>query len=160
MQKENHAALSSYHFKRAKTDGLIQVLNEGSYVMAEYSERSGSIKWQRVVMATQREKIEKWLREHYPVQTPNVEVKAEPKKKAAASSAAHATVKTPAPSPAPAAKKAAAKPAPVKAAPVKAAPAKAAPEKKAAKPAAKVPAKATPKAATKKAPPAKKKAKR
>ena len=66
MQK--HPALSSYHFKRAKTDGLIEVLNEGSYVMAEYSERTGVLKWQRVVLTSQREKIEKWLREHYPVQ--------------------------------------------------------------------------------------------
>ncbi|HLG98854.1 MAG TPA: hypothetical protein VKX49_21255 [Bryobacteraceae bacterium] len=66
MQK--HPTLSSYHFKRAKTDGLIEVLNEGSYVMAEYSERTGILKWQRVVMTSQREKIEKWLREHYPVQ--------------------------------------------------------------------------------------------
>ena len=66
MQK--HPTLSSFHFKRAKTDGLIEVLNEGSYVMAEYSERTGILKWQRVVMTSQREKIEKWLREHYPVQ--------------------------------------------------------------------------------------------
>ncbi len=67
MQK-HHAALASYHFKRTKIDGLIQVLNEGSYVMAEYSERTGTVKWQRVVLATQREMIEKWLVEHYPVQ--------------------------------------------------------------------------------------------
>ena len=66
MQK-HHSALSSYHFKRAKKDGLIEVLNEGSYVMAEYSERTGVVKWQRVVLAAQREKIEKWLGEHYPV---------------------------------------------------------------------------------------------
>jgi hypothetical protein len=67
MQKHQSAPFS-YHFKRAKTDGLIQVLNEGSYVMAEYSERTGTVKWQRVVQTTQREKIEKWLGEHYPVQ--------------------------------------------------------------------------------------------
>jgi len=65
MQK-HHPTLSSYHFKRAKTDGLIEVLNEGSYVMAEYSERTGIVKWQRVVLAAQKEKIEKWLGDHYP----------------------------------------------------------------------------------------------
>jgi hypothetical protein len=65
MQK-HHSPLPSYHFKRTKTDGLIEVLNEGSYVMAEYSERTGVVKWQRVVLATQREKIEKWLGDHYP----------------------------------------------------------------------------------------------
>ena len=67
MQK-HHTAPASYHFKRAKPDGLILVLNEGSYVMAEYSERTGEVKWQRVVLATQKEKIEKWLGEHYPIQ--------------------------------------------------------------------------------------------
>lgn len=35
--------------------------------MAEYSERTGVVKWQRVVLAAQREKIENWLCEHYPV---------------------------------------------------------------------------------------------
>jgi hypothetical protein len=64
---KHHPSLPSYHFKRAKTDGLIEVLNEGSYVMAEYSERTGIVKWQRVVVAAQREKIEKWLGDHYPV---------------------------------------------------------------------------------------------
>lgn len=67
MQK-HHAALSSYHFQRTKTQGIIRVLNEGSYVMAEYSERTGTVKWQRVVLATQKEMIEKWLGQHYPVQ--------------------------------------------------------------------------------------------
>ena len=43
------------------------MLNEGSYVMAEYSERTGVVKWQRVVLASQREQIEKWLGDHYPV---------------------------------------------------------------------------------------------
>jgi hypothetical protein len=67
MQK-HQAALSSYHFQRAKTQGIIRVLNEGSYVMAEYSERTGTVKWQRVVLATQKEMIERWLGQHYPVQ--------------------------------------------------------------------------------------------
>jgi hypothetical protein len=73
MQK-HHAALSSYHFQRAKTQGIIKVLNEGSYVMAEYSERTGTVKWQRVVLATQKEMIEKWLGQHYPVQAAPVPV--------------------------------------------------------------------------------------
>jgi hypothetical protein len=61
---------TSFHFKRAKADGLVHVLNEGWYVMAEYSEHTGEVKWQRVVVATQREKVEKHLREQYPIQTP------------------------------------------------------------------------------------------
>ena len=67
LHADGEDVLSSYHFKRAKTDGVIEVLNEGSYVMAEYSERTGVVKWQRVVLAAQKEKIEKWLGEHYPV---------------------------------------------------------------------------------------------
>ena len=67
MQKY-HVSLSSYHFRRSNYDGFIEVLNEGMYVMAEYSERTGAVKWQRVVPASQREQIEKWLGEHYPVQ--------------------------------------------------------------------------------------------
>jgi hypothetical protein len=74
MQK-HHAAIGSYHFKRAKTDGVIQVLNEGSYLMAEYAEKTGSISWQRVVLASQREAIERWLREHYPKPEPMVQAK-------------------------------------------------------------------------------------
>lgn len=34
--------------------------------MAEYSERTGSVNWQRIVLASQREQIEKWLEDHYP----------------------------------------------------------------------------------------------
>jgi hypothetical protein len=61
------AALSSYRFQRATTpSGVIEVLNEKSYVMAKYNERTGSVKWQRMVLASQKEQIEKWLVEHYP----------------------------------------------------------------------------------------------
>jgi hypothetical protein len=59
-------AIGSYRFQRATTPGIIEVLNENSYVMAEYSERTGSVKWQRIVIASQREQIEKWLEAHYP----------------------------------------------------------------------------------------------
>lgn len=63
--------------------------------MAEYSERTGTVKWQRVVIATQREKIEKWLGEHYPVQRQVVEPRADSRKRVSVAAApAHATVKT------------------------------------------------------------------
>lgn len=64
--KNYKTALRSYRFQRARTRGIIEVLNENSYVMAEYSERTGSVKWQRMVLASQREQIEKWLEDHYP----------------------------------------------------------------------------------------------
>jgi hypothetical protein len=64
--KDYKTAIRSYRFQRARTPGIIEVLNENSYVMAEYSERTGSVKWQRMVLASQREQIEKWLEDHYP----------------------------------------------------------------------------------------------
>ena len=66
--QQHHVGLSSYHTRRSTCGGLIEVLNEGLYVMAEYNERTGVVKWQRVVLASQREQIEKWLGEQYPVQ--------------------------------------------------------------------------------------------
>jgi hypothetical protein len=65
MQK-HHAAPSTFQFRRATAE-LIHVFNEGSYLMAEYSERTGAVKWQRVLIASQKEHVERWLREHYPV---------------------------------------------------------------------------------------------
>jgi hypothetical protein len=64
--KNYKTALRSYRFQRAKSPGIIEVLNENSYVMAEYSERTGSLKWQRMVLASQKEQIEKWLEDHFP----------------------------------------------------------------------------------------------
>jgi len=64
--KDYKTAFHSYRFQRSKAPGIIEVLNENSYVMAEYSERTGSLKWQRLVLASQREQIEKWLDDHYP----------------------------------------------------------------------------------------------
>lgn len=65
---QNHqTVLSTFQFKRISD--VIRVFNENSYFMAEYSERTGSVKWQRVLIASQRELIEKWLRERYPAAT-------------------------------------------------------------------------------------------
>ena len=64
--KKYKTAPRSYRFQRARTRGIVEVLDENSYVMAEYSERTGSVQWQRMVLASQREQIEKWLEEHYP----------------------------------------------------------------------------------------------
>ena len=66
VSEKYKTAIRSYRFQRARTPGVIEVLNENSYVMAEYSERTGSLKWQRMVLASQRAQIEKWLEDHYP----------------------------------------------------------------------------------------------
>ena len=64
--KDYKTEFRSYRFQRARTPGIIEVLNENSYVMAVYNERTGSVNWQRIVLASQREQIEKWLEDHYP----------------------------------------------------------------------------------------------
>jgi len=59
-------SIAQFRFKRSKPDGAIQVLNERSYLMGEYNQRTGKMSWQRVLLATQREHLESWLLEHYP----------------------------------------------------------------------------------------------
>ena len=56
----------SYCFQRSLTAGVIEVLNENLYVMAEYHERTGSVRWRRVVLASERDQIEHRLKDHYP----------------------------------------------------------------------------------------------
>ncbi|HUQ91014.1 MAG TPA: hypothetical protein VM120_04975 [Bryobacteraceae bacterium] len=64
----NHYSIpSSYRCQLIKPDGLVNVLNENSYVMGEYNQKTGIVSWQRVVPAAQRATIEQWLIAHYPV---------------------------------------------------------------------------------------------
>ncbi|HLW76733.1 MAG TPA: hypothetical protein VKS01_07095 [Bryobacteraceae bacterium] len=67
MQHLHHKINDTYHCRRAKQASIILVYNQDEYLMAEYSERTGIVKWQRVVAASQRESIEKWLNQQYPV---------------------------------------------------------------------------------------------
>ena len=46
--------------------GLILIYNCDEYLMAEYSERSGETKYQRLVPAPQKDSIERWLGNHFP----------------------------------------------------------------------------------------------
>ena len=57
---------AGFHFKRATPDGLVQVFNENSYLMALYNQSTGVASWQRVVLASQKVTVERWLEEHYP----------------------------------------------------------------------------------------------
>jgi len=57
----------SYYCGRFRQDCVVSVLTGNSYVVAEYDERTGDIRWQRVVNASQKEGIYNWLREHFPV---------------------------------------------------------------------------------------------
>ena len=64
---KTHVSVSQFRFKRPKPDGVIQVLNDKSYLMGEYNQRTGNLSWLRVVLATQKKHVESWLQEHYPV---------------------------------------------------------------------------------------------
>jgi hypothetical protein len=55
--------------------GRIIVSNVGSYIMAEYDEFTGLTRWVRVVSAPQREKVQKFLLERYPMKLASVPVK-------------------------------------------------------------------------------------
>ncbi|HTA42378.1 MAG TPA: hypothetical protein VK789_08025 [Bryobacteraceae bacterium] len=65
----------AYYCCRVRPDSVVAVLTGNSYVVAEYDDRTGDIRWQRVVNATQKEGIYNWLRDHFPVKTA-VKVKA------------------------------------------------------------------------------------
>jgi hypothetical protein len=54
----------AFTFKRTKDS--VQVFNEKSYLMALYNQITGITAWQRVVLATQRASVEKFLLQHYP----------------------------------------------------------------------------------------------
>jgi hypothetical protein len=68
MQHHHHAAINdSFHCKRSQSGEVIHVYNSNNYLMAEYTVRTGRTSWQRVAALTQRESVEKWLRNNYPV---------------------------------------------------------------------------------------------
>jgi hypothetical protein len=68
MQYHPHAAINdSFHCKRSQSGEVIHVYNSTNYLMAEYCQRTGRTTWQRVTALTQRESVEKWLRNNYPV---------------------------------------------------------------------------------------------
>ena len=64
LQHENN---DSYRLHRAKTDGLVAVLNQDGFFMAEYNPITGATAWHRVVPITKRESIERKLSEQFPV---------------------------------------------------------------------------------------------
>jgi hypothetical protein len=76
MQHHHHANISdSFHCKRSHSGEVVHVYNSNNYLMAEYTIRTGRTSWQRVAALTQRESVEKWLRNNYPaVDAPIAEV--------------------------------------------------------------------------------------
>ena len=67
MQHHHHSDINeSYHCKRSHSGDVVHVYNSNNYLMAEYTVRTGRASWQRVAPLTQRESVEKWLRNNYP----------------------------------------------------------------------------------------------
>jgi hypothetical protein len=60
---ENH---DSYRLHRGKPDGLVSVLNQDGFLMAEYNPFTGVIAWHRVVPANKRGSIERQLAANFP----------------------------------------------------------------------------------------------
>jgi hypothetical protein len=83
-QKHNAKVGDSYHFRRAKQSGLIQVFNQDWYLMAEYSEHTGAVSWQRITAAPQRAAVEQWLRDQFPVVATAAPAKVKPAAKKSA----------------------------------------------------------------------------
>jgi len=67
VQHHHHEINNSYHCQRTNHGESVLVYNADHYLMAEYTVRTGRVSWQRVVAASQRESVEKWLRENYPM---------------------------------------------------------------------------------------------
>lgn len=88
MQHHHHADISdSFHCKRSHSGEVVHIYNSNNYLMAEYTIRTGRTSWQRVAALTQRESVEKWLRNNYPppsAQKPVVAEKPAEKQKARA----------------------------------------------------------------------------
>jgi hypothetical protein len=71
MQQHHHHHPNindTFHSKRTDSGNVMLVLNADNYVMAEYNMLTGETVWQRLVQATQREKVETWLTQAYPIQ--------------------------------------------------------------------------------------------
>jgi len=85
MQHRHHTDITdSFHCKRSHSGEVVHVYNSNNYLMAEYTIRTGRTSWQRVAALTQRESVEKWLRNNYPpVSAPKAAAADKPKARAA-----------------------------------------------------------------------------
>jgi hypothetical protein len=63
---DRHTINDSFYCGRLREDGIISVMTTGAYVMAEYDDHTGEIRWYRVVNASQKENLQNWLKQHFP----------------------------------------------------------------------------------------------
>jgi hypothetical protein len=67
MASSHHEHNDSFRLHRAKPDGVVAVLNQDGFVMAEYNPLTGATAWLRVVPGAKRESVERKLSEQFPV---------------------------------------------------------------------------------------------
>src|SRR5580698_9351304 len=87
IMQDRQVINDSYYCGRFRQDSVVSVLTGNSYVVAEYDERTGDIRWQRVVNASQKEGIYNWLRDHFPVKVVTPETPKKPSRKTQLASA-------------------------------------------------------------------------
>lgn len=61
---------TSYYCEQEKPNGPVVVLTTGAYRVAEFDYHTGNVRWHRVVPAPQKNVIESWLSQKFPVQAP------------------------------------------------------------------------------------------
>jgi hypothetical protein len=74
VQHNHHEINNSFHCQRVNHGDSVHVFNADHYLMAVYNTGTGRASWQRVVAASQRESVERWLRANYPVTRPSMAV--------------------------------------------------------------------------------------
>jgi hypothetical protein len=67
MPSPRHEHNDSFRLHRAKPDGVVAVLNQDGFVMAEYNPVTGATAWLRVVPAAKRDSVERKLSEQFPI---------------------------------------------------------------------------------------------
>jgi hypothetical protein len=72
MQEFRKNINADYYCEKAKQPGLIRVFNVDEYLMVEYSQNTGAVRWQRLAAASQKAGIERWLIQHFPVSSSQV----------------------------------------------------------------------------------------
>jgi hypothetical protein len=80
---DRHTINDSFYCGRLRDDSTISLMTTGAYVMAEYDEQTGDMRWYRVVNATQKESLHNWLRQHFPAKVREAKVRVPSKRVAA-----------------------------------------------------------------------------
>jgi hypothetical protein len=70
MEQSRHHHINHSIFCKRTKSGFIDVLNSDHYLMGEYSEHTGIVTWQRLLTASQKDAIERWLAEKFLVAQP------------------------------------------------------------------------------------------